>query len=183
MKKKLSIALLAFSLAMLCASFLVRRIQEFFPPSSQEEEITNSFSPFGMIKQDLSAEDNGNEVKETVQPVLEMKLETDMPVQEQKEIVKPIFKIELTEEEQSAIENYAKNPKLQAFINELSGVISKEEIEQQNYLQIAFKPEVREIFMKYSQDKEFREIASQIMKDKNLLQLAKKAVKEQEVQK
>lgn len=181
MRKKLSIALLAFSLALISANLLITRVKGVFFPQKQEVQEEVPFSPFGVIKQDSSTAEptnNGN------RPFMEIKFEDEEPLQTQpKEVLQPILQINLTEEEQNAIESYAKNPKLKSFIEELSGVISKEDIENQNYLQIAFNPQVRAIFTKYSQDQEFREIASQVMKDKNVLELARKVVQEKEVQK
>ena len=177
MKKKLSIALLAFSLAMLCANFLVRRVGSFLPPSEQEiEEMEeeNDFSPFALVKQeDKETEENTEE-----KPVLTLQEQAEF---KEKEIIKPILKFELTEEEKQTVENYTKNPKMQEFIKEISTVVSQEELDQENYLQIVYKPEVRDIFMKYAQDEEFREIASEIMKDKDLLKLAKQKINNREV--
>ena len=178
MRKKLSIALLAFSLAMLCANFLVRRVGSFLPPSQQEiEEMEdeNDFSPFALVKQ----EDDKAEQK-TEQDVLTAQNEEDF---KEKEIVRPVLKFELTKEEEQTVENYTKNPKMQEFIKEISTVVSQEELDQENYLQIVYKPEVRNIFMKYAQDEEFREIASEIMKDKDLLKLAKQKINNSEVKK
>ena len=194
MKKKLSIALLAFSLAMLCANFIVRRVAKMLPPSQQEiEETEPYFSPFAEIKQESEENTENNEIINSTDLIVKNKrkqedytwIGTEFPQKEEtgKEVIKPILKLELTEEEQKTIENYTKHPKLQAFINDLSTVISPEELEQENYLQIAFKPEVREIFIKYSQDEDFREIAETIIKDKNFLQFANKIIKNNEVKK
>lgn len=179
MKKKLSIALLAFSLAMLCANFLVRRVGRFIPPPEQEIteteiETEEDFSPFEKV------------TKENTKPKVEKSLlvsQNKEDFNQEKEIVKPILKIELTEEEKQTVETYSQNPKLRAFIKEISAVVSQEELEQGNYLQIVFKPEVRNIFIKYSQDEDFRKIATEVMKDKNMLQLAKKIISNSEVKK
>ena len=179
MKKKLSIALLAFSLAMLCANFLVRRVGSLLPPSEQEiEEMEeeNDFSPFALVKQEDKETQGNTEQK----PALTLQEQEEF---KEKEIVRPVLKFELTKEEEQTVENYSKNPKMQEFIKEISSVISQEELDQENYLQIVYKPEVRDIFMKYAQDEEFREIASEIMKDKDLLKLAKKTVNNREVKK
>ena len=72
---------------------------------------------------------------------------------------------------------------MQAFIKEVSAAVSEEELEQENYLQTVYKPEVRSVFEKYSQDEEFRDIASEIMKNKDLLKLAQKLVYDSEVKK
>lgn len=181
MRKKLSIALLAFSLAMLCANFLVRRVREFIPPSQQEieeaeEEIV--FSPFERVKQDNTETTEENILQ--IKPVL---IQTQEEFEQEKEIIKPILKIDLTEEEKQTVETYSKNPKLKEFIKEISTVVSPEELEQENYLQIVYKPEVRNIFQKYSQDEDFRNIASKVIADKNMLQLAKKIVNNSEVKK
>ena len=180
MKKKLSIALLAFSLAMLCASFLVRRVGDFLPPSKQEveeEEENKAFSPFVLVKQEnTKTKENAEQTK----PVL---TQTEEDFVQEKEIIKPILKIELTEEEKQTIETYSQDPKLRAFIKEISGVVSQEELEQGNYLKIVYKPEVRNIFLKYSKDPDFRNMATKVMTDKNMLQLAKKIVKNSEVKK
>ena len=173
MKKKLSIALLAFSLAMLCANFIVRRVGNFLPSPQQEIEESREFSPFATVKSE--------ELKKAEKPALIYREQEDF--KQEKELVKPILKIELTEEEKQTVETYSQNPKLRAFIEELSTVVSQEELEQGNYLQIVFKPEVRNIFVKYSQDEEFRKIAAEVMKDKNMLQLAKKIVSNSEVKK
>ena len=176
MKKKFYVALLAFSLAMICANFIIRRVGVLLSPPAQGEIAEQEFSPFGLVKQ-TEAEDRAKS------PYFPKIKEQELEFQEQKEIVRPVFQIELTDEEQKTVENYSQNPKMQEFVQELSKVISKEELEQENYLKIAFKPEVRAIFMKYSQDKEFREIAATIMKDKNLLQLAKRVVNTEEAKK
>lgn len=173
MKKKLSIALLAFSLAILCANFLVRRVESFIPSSDQEIEESREFSPFAKLKDE--------DVKEVKKPALIAQEQEDF--NQQKELVKPILQIELTEEEKQTVETYSQNPKLREFIKEISTVVSQEELEQGNYLQIVFKPEVRNIFVKYSKDEEFRKIAAEVMKDKNMLQLAKKLVNNSEVKK
>ena len=177
MKKKLSIALLAFSLAMLLANFLVRRVGKMLPPSQEEiEEAETDFTPFG--KSDKT---------DTIKPG-EMsfeKLESYYQPQEE-EIVKPLLDEELTEEQKNTVETYVQNPQLEDFIKEISAVIPPEKLEQENYLNIAYNPEVRNIFMKYSQDKNFRTVAETIMKDKNLLQFAEKLINEKndkEVQK
>ena len=49
MRKKLSIALLAFSLAMLCANFLVRRVGRFIPPPEQEITETEIETAHGFV--------------------------------------------------------------------------------------------------------------------------------------
>lgn len=172
MKKKLSIALLAFSLAMLCANFLVRRVGSFLPPSEQEIEEEQDFSPFAQTKND------DENIKEKI-----LITQTQKDFEQEKEIVKPILKVELTEEEKQTVENYSKNPKIQEFIKEISAAVSEEELNEENYLQIVYKPEVRNIFMKYAQDEEFREIASEIMKDKDFLQFAEKLINNSEVKK
>ena len=174
MKKKLSIALLAFSLAMLCASFAVRQVGNIFKPLFETENVEEDFSPFGVIKT--------TGTKNIEFPVTRNQ-EQNFEFQEKKEILKPVLQFEVTEEEKRAIGSYSQNPKLRAFVEDLSKVISQEEIDQENYLKIAFKPEVRAIFEQYSKDQEFREIAETIMKDKNLLQLAKKVINDKENQK
>lgn len=183
MRKNIAIALIAFSLAMMSSAMLAKRVHKFLRPHQEGEEVTEQFSPFGIVKEIASVHgiDVGNKEEEgTMEIYFE---DEEEPFQKEKEIVKPVIKIELTSEEKEAIEAYSKNPKVQNFVQEISGVISNEELEQGNYLQIAFKPEVRSIFMKYAQDKEFRDMASKIMKDKNLLQLANNAMKQKEVQK
>ena len=115
MKKKLSIALLAFSLAMLCANFIVRRIGKFFPPSQQEiEEREQDFSPFAAVKQNEEVViDSSSFVRNS----------EEIEQNPEKEIVKPILKFELTKEEKETVEAYSKNPKMQAFIKEISAVV------------------------------------------------------------
>lgn len=181
MRKKLSIALLAFSLALICTNFLVKRVHSFLRPPVQEEE--NTFFPFSLGE--TNQEDNFIEIEDTYN-----KKETSYIIKDEeenfqkpKEIIQPILKLELSEEEKQTIENYAQNEKLKAFITDLSSVISQEELNQENYLKIAFKPEVRAIFMQYAQDPEFREIATTVMKDKNVLELAKKVIQNKEVAK
>ena len=191
MKKKLSIALLAFSLAMLCANFIVRRVAKMFPLSQEEiEEAGPYFSPFAEVKQETEED---KEIINSTDFIVKSRIKQGEPIyiekvefpQEEtvKQVVKPILRTELTEEEQKTIENYTKNPKLQSFIKELSTVISPEELEQGNYLNIVYKPEVREIFVKYTQDENFREIAETIIKYKNFLQFANKIIKNNEVKK
>ena len=186
MRKKLSIALLAFSLAMICANFIVRRVGSYFPPSEQEiEEMEEErgFSPFALVKKE---DKNTKEEKpiDTTLLVLRSDAEDDIrELKQEKEIIKPILQIELTKEEEQIVETYTSNPKVIAFIKEVSQVISKEELEQQNYLQIVYKPEVRNIFIKYSKDEDFRKMATEIMKDKRMLQLAKKIINNREVKK
>ena len=189
MKKKISIALLAFSLAMICANFLVRRIGKLVPPPpTQEIEEEADFSPFAAIKQD-DTENTPIEILNSTDYIIKLRKENVKYIQEdefkatEKEIIKPVLKLELTEEEKRTVETYNQNPKLKAFIEDISAVVSQEELEQENYLQIVYKPEVRNIFMKYSQDEDFRKIATEIMKDKDVLQLAKKIVNNSEVKK
>ena len=184
MRKKLSIALLAFSLAMLCANFLVRRVGSFLPPSQQEIEEERDFSPFQKVKQDeQEKQKTEKEIIDSTLLVLKNQEGIEQNFKQEKELVKPILKIDLTEEEKQTVETYSKNPKLRAFVEEISTVISQEELEQGNYLKIVYKPEVRNIFMKYSQDEDFRNIATEVMKDKNVLQLAKKIINNSEVKK
>ena len=96
MKKKLSIALLAFSLAMLCANFLVRRVGSFLPPPPQETEEEKGFFPFALVKQDTkNTEENIAEAK----PEQTVLITQDLENFNEKEIIKPILKIEVTEEE------------------------------------------------------------------------------------
>ena len=95
----------------------------------------------------------------------------------------PVLKVKLTREEEQIVGTYSKNTKMQELINEISTVVSQEELEQENYLQIVYKPEVRSIFEKYSKDEGFREIALEVMKNKYLLQLAQKLVNDSEVKK
>ena len=178
MKKKISIALLAFSLAMLCANFIVRRVGKFFPPPQQEiEEEGQEFSPFALVKQ----VNNEESIIDSSSLVLQGGEQVEL--NQEKEIVKPVFKIELTEEERQLVETYSQNPKIQSFIKEISAAVSQEELEQKNYLQIAYKPEVRDVFIKYSKDEEFRKIAAEIMKNKDLLKLAKNIINKNEVKK
>ena len=97
MRKKLSIALLAFSLAMLCANFLVRRVGGFLPPSQQEieeAEEESNFSPFERVKQD-----NTEITEENIEQVKPVLTQTQEDFEQEKEIIKPILKIDLTEEE------------------------------------------------------------------------------------
>ena len=181
MRKKISIALLAFSLAMICANFIVRRVGRFLPPPEQEiEEEEKEFSPFVAVKQ-------SNEDEPTVDSFLLVLKRHDGAVglgpEQEKEIIKPILNVELTEEEKQTVETYSKNPKVKEFIKEISAVVSQDELDQGNYLQVVYKPEVRNIFMKYSQDEEFRKIASEIMKNKDLLELAKNTFNKNEVKK
>jgi hypothetical protein len=184
MRKKLSIALLAFSLAMLCANFIVRRIGKFLPPPQQEIEEERDFSPFEKIKRDEQEQQKTEEVIiDSTLLVLKEQEGIEQNFEQEKEIVKPVLKFELTEEEKQTIETYSQNPKLRTFIEEIFTVVSQEDLEQENYLQIAHSPEVRNIFMKYSQDEDFRKIATEVMKDKNMLQLAKKIVNNSEVKK
>ncbi len=188
MRKKLSIALLAFSLAMICANFIVRRVGRFFPPPQQEVEEERGFFPFASVNED-STENTPTEISGPNDLTVKIRPENVEYIQEdeiritEKEIVKPVLKLELTEEEKQTIETYSKNPKLSAFIKEISATVSQEELEQGNYLQIVHSPEVRSIFMKYSQDEDFRKIATEVMKDKKMLQLAKKIVNNSEVKK
>ena len=177
MRKKLSIALLAFSLAMLCANFLVRRVGSFLPPSEQEMEEENNFSPFTLVKQ----EEKNDTIANTRLLILEHK--QGIEPESETEIIKPILKLELTEEEKQTVETYTKNPKMQQFIKEIYAVVPEEELDQENYLQIVYKPEVRDIFLKYSQDEDFKNIASEIMKNKDFLQLANKLINDSEVKK
>ena len=147
MRKKISIALLAFSLAMICANFIVRRVGRFLPPPEQEiEEEEKEFSPFVAVKQD-------NEDTPVIDSYLLVLQKPEDPSglgpKQEKEVIKPILNIELTEEEKKAVETYSKNPKVKEFIKEISTVISQEELDQENYLQVVYKPEVRNIFMKY----------------------------------
>ena len=184
MRKKLSIALLAFSLAMLCANFLVRRVGSLLPPSQQEIEEERDFSPFQKVKQDgQEKQKTEEEIIDSTFLVLKNQEGIEQNFEQEKELVKPVLKFELTEEEKQTVETYSQNPKLKDFIEELSAVISQEELEQENYLQVVYKPEVRNIFMKYSQDEDFRKIATEVMKDKKMLQLAKKIVNNSEVKK
>lgn len=189
MRKNLAIALIAFSLAMVSSALIVKRVQNFLHPQQGKEEVEESFSPFGLLEKINTAHNTDEIAQEQSQNngsenSLEISFEDEQtPTPKEKEIVKPIIKLNLTEEEKQAIETYSQNPKVQSFVQEISSVISKEELEQGNYLQIAFKPEVRSIFMKYAQDKEFRDLAAQIMKDKNLLQLANNVIKRNEVKK
>ncbi len=170
MKKKLYVALLAFSLAMLCANFLVRRVGSFLPSPEQEIEEEQTFSPFAQIKNDDEKE-----------KVLITKIQEDFT--QEKEIVKPVLKVELTEEEKQTVETYSKNPKMQEFIKEIYAAIPEEELNEENYLQIVYKPEVRDIFIKYSQDETFHKMATEIMKNKDFLQFAEKLVNNSEVKK
>jgi hypothetical protein len=181
MRKKISIALLAFSLAMICANFIVRRVGRLLPPPQQEiEEEEKDFIPFVPVKQK-------NEDELVIDSYLLILQKPEDPSglgpKQEKEVIKPILNIELTEEEKKAVETYSKNPKVKEFIKEISTVISQEELDQENYLQVVYKPEVRNIFMKYSQDEEFRNIAAEIMKNKDLLQLTKKIINNNEVKK
>ena len=182
MRKKLSIALLAFSLALICANFLAKRVHNVLRPPVQEEE--NTFFPFSLGK--TGQDNNFIEIKDAdnkEKPSYIIIKDEEENFQKPKEIIQPILKVELSEEEKQTIENYAQNEKLRAFITDLSGVISQDELNQENYLKIAFKPEVRAIFMQYAQDPEFREIATTVMKDKNVLELAKKVIQNKEVAK
>ena len=182
MRKKLSIALLAFSLAMLCANFLVRKVGGVLPLSQEIAGGEQDYSPFEKIKQDKETQDIDIVIDS---PLLVLKNQEGIEenFEQEKKLIKPILKIELTEEEKQTVESYTQNPKLRAFIKEISTVISPEELEQGNYLQIVYKPEVRNIFLKYSQDEDFRNIATEVMKDKNVLQLAEKIVSNGEVKK
>ncbi|MBO7605710.1 MAG: hypothetical protein J6S61_04530 [Elusimicrobiaceae bacterium] len=182
MRKKLSIALLAFSLAMLCANFLVRRVGSFLPPPAQETEEENDFSPFALVKQEDNKEYSIEDMIDPTDLILQQRTET-YPASSEKEIVRPVLKVKLTREEEQLVGTYSKNPKMQEFIKEISTVVSQEELEQENYLQIVYKPEVRSIFEKYSKDEGFREIALEVMKNKYLLQLAQKLVNDSEVKK
>ncbi len=157
------------------------------PPSQEEiEETEIPFSPFAKVKQ---GDEQDKEIINSTDFILKTRtVQIDLSSQEQveetkKEIVKPILKLEITEEEQKKVETYTKNPKLQEFIKELSTVITPEELDQENYLNVAFKPEVRAIFEKYASDEEFRETVTTIMKDKNFLQFADKIIKNNEVKK
>ncbi len=172
MRKKLSIALLAFSLAMLCANFLVRRVGRLLPPPEQEVEEEQDFSPFAQVKND------DEKVKENF-----LITQAQENFEKEKEIVKPILKVELTEEEKQTVETYSKNPKMQEFIKEISAAVPEEELNEENYLQIVYKPEVRNIFEKYSQDEDFREMATEIIRNKDFLQFAEKLVNNSEVKK
>ena len=176
MRTKLAIALLAFSLAMLSANSAVKRLHHFLHPQKQTEE--SSFFPFSLTPQSSYIKVYENAEEEAAEKVLE-----EENLQQTKEFIKPVLKLELTDEEKQTIEYYAQNAKLRDFITELSGVVSQEDLNQENYLKIAFNPEVRSIFMKYTQDEEFRNIATSVMKDKNALELAKKIIQNNEVQK
>ena len=182
MRKKLSIALLAFSLAMLCANFIVRRIGSFLPSPQQEmEEEEKDFLPFGLHKQQDNTEYASEDITDSTDFIV--KHHTEQVYAQEKELIKPILKAELTKEEKQTVETYAQNPKMQAFIREISAAVPEEELDQENYLQIVYKPEVRDIFMKYSQDEDFRKMAAEIMKNKDLLQLAEKTINNSEVKK
>lgn len=196
MRKSLSVALLAFSIALICANLLAKRVHNFLRPQQQESYEETTFFPFSFTSQSnyikvYDENEEGSEApaeeifKEEVKQnfVLEMPDAAEDGLQQPKEIVKPILKTELTEEEKQTVLNYLQNKKMQEFITEMSSVISQEDLEQENYLRIAFKPEVRSIFMKYAQDAEFREIAANVMKDKNVLELAKKIIQDNEVKK
>lgn len=182
MKKKLSIALLAFSLAMLCANFIVRRVKGILPPPQQETiEEEKEFSPFGLTKQQNETQNTEENMIDPTDLILIGK--TEQMYSQEKELVKPILKTELTKEEKQTVETYSQNPKMQAFIKEISAAVPEEELNQENYLQIVYKPEVRDIFMKYSQDEDFRKMATEIMKNKDFLQFAEKTINNSEVKK
>ena len=195
MRKTLSIALLAFSIAMISANSLAKRVHHFFHPQEQEiskEETT--FFPFSLtssqnvIKVHDDNEEEENTLTEETEEVkgnfiVETQDATEDGLQQSKEIIKPVMKLDLTDEEKQIVANYLQNEKMRAFITELSGVISQDELNQESYLKIAFDPEVRNIFMKYAQDEEFREMATNIMKDKKVLELAKKIIQNNEVKK
>lgn len=180
MRKHLSIALLAFSIAMITANSLAKKVHHFLRPQAGEEVAENSFFPFAATSQS-----NYVKVYETEAEYEAEKAQnaTEDDLQQTKEFIQPILKMELTDEEKQVVTTYAQNDKLKAFITELSTVISPEELHEENYLKIAFKPEVRDIFMKYARDEEFRDVATTVMKDKNVLELAKKIIQNNEVKK
>ncbi len=216
MRKTLAITLIAFSLAMMSSALLVKRVHNFLHPQQTEDENTESFSPFGIIKEIASTNGLGNEDQGTMEIYFD---DEYVPSKEEKEMVQPVIETELTSEERQlalnaklgpinanpapqqpdfraaiqqlnlstvgkqTIESYSKNPKVQNFMQEMSRVISKEDIEKGDYLQIISKPEVRDIFMKYAQDKDFRDLINKAMQNKEIVQLANETIKRNEVRK
>lgn len=188
MRKALTIALLAFSVALISANLLAKRVHNFLHPQAEEEaeKAEIPFFPFALNSQSnyIVVEGENEDQTASEYPIsLEKQNTMEASYQQAKEIVQPILKLELTDEEKKAVENYTKNKKLRAFISEISGVVSQEQLNQENYLKIAYNPEVRNIFMKYAQDEEFRKMAADVMKDKEVLELAKKIIQNNEVKK
>jgi len=183
MRKSLSVALLAFSIALICANVLAKRVHRFLHPQAEEEKLEAVFFPFA-----LPGERNYIIVHEEEKDEYSLEEQNTNAVieedfQPEKQIVQPVLKIELTEEEKEIVIDYTKNDKMRAFITELSGIISQEDLNQENYLKIAYNPQVRDIFMKYAQDEEFRKMAANVMKDKEILEFTKKIIQNNEVKK
>ncbi|MCR5505102.1 MAG: hypothetical protein K6E94_06115 [Elusimicrobiaceae bacterium] len=177
---------------------------ESFSPFGIIEEIANIHG--------LGSEDQGTmeiyfddeyvpskEEKEIVQPVIETELTAEErqlalnaklgPInvkpapQQQPDFRAAVQQLNLSTVTKQTMESYSKNPKVQNFMQEMSGVISKEDIEKGDYLQIISKPEVRDIFMKYAQDKDFRDLINKAMQNKEIVQLANETIKRNEVRK
>ena len=152
MRKTLAIALLAFSLAMITANSLAKRVLNFLHPQAKEEKVEETFFPFG-----IGSDKDTNYIKVyniDEEPALEEQYTVDGNLKQAKEYVAPVLKVGLTEEEKQTIAGYAKNDKLKDFIKEISGVISQDDLKQGNYLQVAYNPQVRSIFEKYAKDEE-----------------------------
>ena len=181
MRKALAIALLAFSIALIFANALIMRVHNFMHPKQEEEKIETNFFPFALPSERnyIVVHDEENEGSKYALEGENTSVEEDF--QPVKEIVQPILKLELTEQEKEIVINYTKNDKMKDFIKELSGVITPEDLKQENYLKIAYNPQVRDIFMKYAKDEEFRKMATEVMKDKEVLELAKKIIQNNEV--
>jgi len=181
MRKTLAIALLAFSIAMIAANSLAKRVHNFLRPQAAEAKTESDFFPFEMFS---NGEENYVKVHdENEAPALQGDYTFEENYQPVREYMPPVLKVGLTEEEKRTVESYAKNDKLKVFMTEISGVISQDDLKQGNYLQVVYNPKVRAIFEKYAQDKEFREIATNIMKDKEVLEFARKIIQNNEVKK
>lgn len=189
MRKTFSVALLAFSIAMITANSLAKRVHRFLRPQAEEEKIETTFFPFALTS---STETNYIKVHDideventaTEEPyVIDLQYPAEENLPPVREFIPPVMKTGLTDEEKQTVRNYAKNDKLKAFITEISSVVSQDDLKQENYLKIAFNPQVRSIFEKYARDKEFREIATNVMKDKEVLEFAKKIIQDKEVRK
>ena len=208
----LAISLIAFSLAMMSATLLVKRVHQYLRPqqAAAEEENYQDFSPFGFVKKiaDWQGFNQGT---------MEIYFEDEtIPVREEKELVPPFLAegmktedepIIITFDENSQVKHlvpdfaglapkgeinkgngpivitYDENPKVKNFVQDFSGLISKEDLQRGNFSQIASRPEVRAMVMKYAQDQEFRELLKQVMINKDISQLANGVIKVDEVHK
>lgn len=181
MRKTLAIALLAFSIAMIAANSLAKRVHRFLRPQATETKTESDFFPFEMLSNEGENYIKVHDLDED--PSLQGDYTFEENYKPVREYIPPVLKVGLTEEEKRTVESYAKNDKLKAFMKELSGVITQDDLKQGNYLQVVYNPKVRSIFEKYAQDEEFREIATNVMKDKEVLEFARKIIQNDEVKK